>query len=215
VNVAMERENRLAARRIRGGSLSAVCCIRGFGLLLSAALLTLAVLGGCAANETPGGAQFEASSGATTAALNVPAGERASIGTYALSIVVRAAGENGDDDVEHITGEREGTVTGLWVDDVTGDDLVDVIVAMTSAGSGSYGDCHVYASTGSGFAPIELAPLDDAHRKGFMGHDTFDVVDGVLYRTFPVYVSGDPNTRPSGGVLGYRYDFGTGAWVEP
>lgn len=193
----------------------AVRSIMGRWLLFTAACVVVVLLGGCAADDAPDGAQFEASGGATRATLDVPAGEPASVGTYALSIVVQAAGENGGDDVENITGEREGTVTGLWVDDVTGDDVVDIIVAMTSAGSGSYGACHVYASTGSGFTRIELVPLDDGQRDGFMGHDAFSVVDGVLYRTFPVYVSGDVNARPSGGVLGYRYDFEAGAWVEP
>ena len=132
-----------------------------------------------------------------------------------LSIVTPEAGEDGAESVANITGEREGTVTGLWVDDVTGDQTVDVIVAMSSAGSGSYGTCHVYAAGGSGFGRVELAPLSDGQRDGFMGHDTFDVVDGVLLLTFPVYASGDPNARPSGGVLGYRYDFEVGAWIEP
>ena len=180
-----------------------------------AALGAAAILGGCATDDVDGGAQFEASSGTTRAALDVPEGEAASIGSYALSIVTPEAGADGAESAEIITGEREGTVTGLWTDDVTGDQAVDVIVAMSSAGSGSYGTCHVYAASGSGFTRVELAPLSEGQRDGFMGHDSFEVVDGVLFRTFPVYASGDPNARPTGGVLGYRYDFENGAWVEP
>ncbi len=191
------------------------CSVTGFRLLVAAALLAIAVLGGCAADDAGDGAQFEAGSGTTGAALDVPEGEAASVGTYVLSIVTPETGVDGVESVEIITGEREGTVTGLWADDVTGDQAVDVIVAMSSAGSGSYGVCHVYASSGPGFERIELAPLSEGQRDGFMGHDSFEVVDGALFRTFPVYASGDPNARPSGGVLGYRYDFETSTWVEP
>ncbi len=168
----------------------------------------MVLLGGCASDEATGDAGLEASGGEIVVSVSIPADEAASIGTYVLSV----DSTSGDGATTQIMGERDGTVTGLWVDDVTGDGLVDVIVAMTSAGSGSYGTCHAYAGDGGGFARVELAPLTEEQVDGFMGHDAFSVVEGELLRTFPVYATGDPNARPSGGVLGYRYAFEAELW---
>jgi hypothetical protein len=182
------------------------------GILALAAVL--ACLTGCSTNEETVESDFEASNGGTRASVAVPDGEDASIGTYVLSIAAESVqGARGGR--QTITGERDGTLTGLWVEDITGDGEPEVVVAIAAAGSGSYGSCHVYSDSGGRFDRVELSPLTDEQRAGFMGQDVFEVVDGVLYRTFPVYVSGDPNARPSGGLLGYRYDFGTAAWVEP
>ena len=104
---------------------------------LICAVVAVMLLWGCAADDVPGGSQLEASSGTTNAALDVPDGEASSIGTYVLSITTPEVGEDGDESVEIITGEREGTVTGLWADDVTGDGIVDVVVVrVVSPGAG-------------------------------------------------------------------------------
>lgn len=183
------------------------------GVTVIAAIVV--ALSGCSTEETPGSLSFEASSGTTRAVLDVPEGEAASIGTYVLSIVVTASGNDGAGSTQNITGDRDGAITALWVDDLTGDEHPEIIVAMTSAGSGSYGTCHIYVPGDGEFSRIELAPLGEEQRDGFMGHDAFEVVDGALYRTFPVYASDDANARPSGGVLGYRYDFESATWVAP
>ncbi len=179
--------------------------------LLICAVCVMAALGGCASDEATGGPALEASDGELRVSVSIPDDEAASIGTYVLTV----DSSSGDDARSQITGEREGTVTGLWVDDLTDDGHSDVVVAMTSAGSGSYGVCHVYSGGGDGFARVELAPLTEEQVDGFMGHDAFSVVDGALLRTFPVYAAGDANARPSGGILGYRYDFEAGKWVAP
>lgn len=179
------------------------------------ALATVAVvcLCGCASEDrVEERGLFASGEGVEVRAL-VPEGEAASIGTYFLLVELEAEGA-GPAHVQ-INGERDGSLTGIWVDDVSGDGQMDIVLAMTSAGSGSYGSCHVYVREGERFGLRELAPLTDPQRDGFLGHDTFRVTDGVIFRSFPVYASDDPNARPSGGMLGYRYDFESGSWVAP
>lgn len=185
-------------------------------VVVAAAVVAAIAVGfvGCSSTERPDDAGLVASSGSTHASVSVPDGEPASVGSYELVITLLPEGES-DGSRQAITGKRDGTMSGVWVDDVTGDGAPDVVVSMSSAGSGSYGSCHVYARSGRVFEQVELAALTGEQRNGFMGHDSFRVADESLYREFPVYASDDPNARPSGGVLGYRYDFETAAWVEP
>ena len=62
--------------------------------------------------------------------------------------------------------------------------------------------------------PTGNIPLAEAQRVGYMGHDHFEVVDGVLWRSFPLYANGDANAAPTGGTRRLRYDFDEHRWVE-
>ena len=114
--------------------------------------------------------------------------------------------------------EIDGTVTAAEVADLNGDGSPEVYVYVTSAGSGSYGSLVAYSSNRrKSMTPIYLPPLTDDPRasRGYMGHDGFAVVDGVLRRSFPVYRSGDTNARPTGGMreLDYRLVAGEAGWI--
>jgi uncharacterized protein len=114
--------------------------------------------------------------------------------------------------------EVDGAVTAAEVADLNGDGSPEIYVYVTSAGSGSYGSLVAYSSNRrKSMSPIYLPPLTDDPRasRGYMGHDGFAVVDGVLRRRFPVYRSGDTNARPTGGVreLDYRLVAGEAGWI--
>ena len=111
----------------------------------------------------------------------------------------------------------DGSVSGAEVADLDADGSPEVYVYVTSAGSGSYGSLAAYAANRSkSLSEIVLPPLadDKAASKGYMGHDAFAVLEGVLGRRFPVYRDSDSNAQPSGGMrqLQYKLVPGEASW---
>jgi hypothetical protein len=145
--------------------------------------------------------------GDATARVWIPVDEPRSMGTY------RAEVSWPDGTTGHIRGERDGMIAEVWLTDLGSDGALELVIALTSAGSGSYGSVHVHRRRGDALVPVPVAPLDDPVPAGYMGHDTFSVEGGRLYRTFPVYAEGDPNASPSGGSARFRYSFAEGRWI--
>ena len=50
--------------------------------------------------------------------------------------------------------------------------------------------------------------------KGYMGHDEFAVVEGIVAQRFPIYKDGDTNAQPSGKMrqLQYKLEPGEASW---
>ncbi|MBC8327711.1 MAG: hypothetical protein H8E31_03090 [Planctomycetes bacterium] len=127
--------------------------------------------------------------------LRIPAGEAASIGSYA--VIVRWP----DGPADRIAGERDGSVNAVWFTDLDQDGRGEVVVSMSSAGSGSYGQLQGWRRGEDGlWRLIELPGLDPDQAVGYRGHDRFELVDGVLRREFPVFLEPDANAAPTGGT---------------
>lgn len=101
------------------------------------------------------------------------------------------------------------TVTGIMTDDLNDDNYPELLVFLTSEGSGSYGNVVALSpNDGKSVSRVTLPALDKdpVNGKGYQGHDTFSIVEHTLHRTFPVYQPGDINARPSGGNRTLTYD---------
>ena len=155
---------------------------------------------------TPTGALTLESAGILAHVL-VPAGEGASVGTYRVHIALPGG-------TQEIREPRDGVITGAWLEDLDGDGEVDLTVAMTSAGSGSYPTIHFFHQERQTFEMRPVADLKEAQRVGYMGHDTIEVKDGKLLRTFPKYLPSDSNSSPSGGTVTLRYSFSEDGWLD-
>jgi hypothetical protein len=112
----------------------------------------------------------------------------------------------------------DGTVTGAEVADINADGSPEIYVYVTSAGSGSYGLLVAYsANQRKSLSEIYLPPVtqNKTLSKGYMGHDNFAVVEGVLVRRFPVYRDTDTNANPTGGTrqLQYKLVPGEAGWI--
>ncbi len=135
--------------------------------------------------------------------------ESPSVGTYTVRVYSEPlAGEL----LDHRLVERNGSLRQVWIDDVDGDERDDLVIWVESGGSGSYGVVHVYGLTEAGRITTLEMPDDRPHDR-YRGHDAYDVVDGVLYREFPLYRDGDPNADPTGGRAKLRYDPRAEEWV--
>jgi len=91
----------------------------------------------------------------------------------------------------------------------------ELLVYATSAGSGSYGSVKAWSvSKGHTLLPINMPELSGTWAKGYMGHDSFAVVETSLMRKFPVYRPGDSNAKPTGGIrtITYKLVPGEASW---
>ena len=106
------------------------------------------------------------------------------------------------------------TAVGERMADLGEDGSAELVIAMSSAGSGSYGSVHVYELHDGSCTAVALRGLSDEDNAGYMGHDVFSVEGSRLYRSHPVYLEGDPNAAPSGGTVRLWYSFSDREWVR-
>jgi hypothetical protein len=130
-----------------------------------------------------------------------------------------------NDVIEH---EIDGTLTKAEVGDLNGDRFPEVYVYITGSGSGSYGTLIAYSSNkNKSLSMINLPTLEDTVVKGkegatkpgmaavgYMGHDQFNVMEGVFTRRFPTYQGKDTNANPTGKtrLITYKLEAGEASW---
>ncbi|TFH33410.1 MAG: hypothetical protein E4G95_09680, partial [Bacteroidia bacterium] len=111
-------------------------------------------------------------------------------------------------DNSHVEHEIMGSVTGVETADLNSDGSPELLVYVTSAGSGSYGTIIAYSvNNGRSMSQVYLPPVTDdlVASEGYMGHDVFMVSGNSLIRRFPVYKKNDTNVNPTGGTREIRY----------
>jgi len=112
----------------------------------------------------------------------------------------------------------DGHLSGAEVADLDDDGSPELYVYVTSAGSGSYGSLVAYAANKrKSLSEIYLPPLEQQpeNTAGYLGHDRFSVMAGVLGRSFPIFRAGDSNSHPTGGMrrIEYRLVPGEAGWL--
>ena len=159
--------------------------------------------------------------------LTSPDGCQLNIGGIVFTLQATAAGSlnelmvqvTGLEEVELLERhEIDGVAYKAEVADLDANGWPEVYVYISSAGSGSYGSLVAYAvNKGKSATPIYLPELSDdlVASKGYMGHDEFAVVENILVRRFPLYLEGDTNSEPGGGMrqLQYQLVAGEAGWL--
>ena len=111
-------------------------------------------------------------------------------------------------DNQPIVLEIDGQAVNAEIADLNEDGFPEVLVYTTSAGSGSYGKVIGYSvNNGKSISEIGFTDLSESEQAntGYMGHDSFAVVENVLIRTFPIYITEDTNNNPTGGTRKIQY----------
>lgn len=103
------------------------------------------------------------------------------------------------------TQALDGQVADAVVTNLNENDFPELLVFVTDAGSGSYGQLLGYEFLNQGRRPVALPELSGAAAAGYQGHDEFKVIGHELQRSFPVYRAADPNCCPTGGTRTIRY----------
>ena len=138
--------------------------------------------------------------------------EARSIGTVTLSI--RKTGQT--EPLTSATRERNGVIEDVLFLDPDGDRYSAVIIAIRSAGSGSYLQLLLFNFSQTGDPTSgqwsDLSGIPEHLAVGYMGHDTIERQSEMLVRTFPIYQQGDSNAEPTGGTRSLIWDFRNGRW---
>jgi hypothetical protein len=139
--------------------------------------------------------------------------EARSIGSYVLSIYAS------DDPtkmrlVTELAGVRDGMIQNCWISNIDDDENAEVLIFSRGAGSGGYAQLHVYEFDGASLQQTEIETPPADLLIGYQGRDNYKLVDGVLYREFPVYLRGDANCCPKGGNATLEFDAAAGVWKQ-
>jgi len=103
------------------------------------------------------------------------------------------------------TQPLNGTVTDVVATNLNDDQFPELLIFVSDAGSGSYGQLVAYSFLNQGRRTITLPDLAGAAAEGYQGQDVFKVQGQELLRSFPLYKPADPNCCPSGGTRTVRY----------
>ena len=134
--------------------------------------------------------------------------EPASTGSYSILIYKNS----GDEFITGAVQPRDGSVVKFWTTNAGRDDAIEIFVWTRSAGSGSYGDLALFKFNKVALQSIKLPAPDDSLLKGYMGRDEFDIKNGAIYRSFPIYLAKDSNCCPTGGTRTLQLDSVSHKW---
>ncbi|MDZ7614748.1 MAG: PliI family lysozyme inhibitor of I-type lysozyme [Flavobacteriaceae bacterium] len=100
------------------------------------------------------------------------------------------------------------SVVNAEIEDLNSDGFPEILIYLTSDGSGSYGTVLAFSSNqNKSMSEISFPSVADNPNanKGYMGHDEFTVVETTLTHRFPIYNDGDSNSKPSGKMRQIQY----------
>jgi hypothetical protein len=130
----------------------------------------------------------------------------ASFGSYVVSVF-----ENGRA-IAEVTGVRDGSIQDCWMTNIDADESAEVLLFTRSAGSGGYAQLYVYEFSGDELLPAEIPDPDASLMEGYQGRDSYELIEGRLFRKYPIYLQGDANCCPGGGETVIEFDSRNDAW---
>ena len=198
-------------------------------VLAAAILLSLAACGEKPAETTPAAETVAASAEAASVPEAAKPGFKKEFELNGIRFVVEATNDGSMNNLtitptglsevnDVISREIDGSVTNAEIGDINADGSPEIYVWVNSAGSGSYATPIGYAANkNKSMSEIYFPSIseDTVNSKGYMGHDEFAVVEGVVAQRFPIYKDGDTNAQPSGKMrqLQYKLTAGEAGWV--
>ncbi len=104
--------------------------------------------------------------------------------------------------------EDHDPIHKVLVGDLDENGFDEFYIVTVSSGSGSYGDVLAFASNRDKSLSLIYFPdiqQGDERFTGYLGHDTFELEEGGLLRSFPIYLPSDTNDKPTGGTSATVY----------
>lgn len=104
-------------------------------------------------------------------------------------------------------------IVNAEIEDLDRDGYPELLIYTQSAGSGSYGHVIGYSpNKGKSLSQIYFPELAKGSKEnmGYMGHDTFSIVESSLSRRFPCYETNDVNAKPTGKIRQLQYKLKNG-----
>lgn len=161
---------------------------------------------GTAVRAQVGRPYVEHRTGRNVVRIDAGPGEASSIGSYAI----RVFDPPGLRLWAGLVRERHGALIQAWVE--ADETSLEIWVWTQTAGSGAYGTLERYRFENRELRPAPIPDPADALLDGYMGHDRYEFADGVIVRTFPVYLPDDSNAEPTGGERCLVFDPQAETW---
>lgn len=105
------------------------------------------------------------------------------------------------------------TVLNAEIEDLDHDGFPELLIYTQSAGSGSYGQVIGFSpNKGKSISQINFPELNKGSKEsiGYMGHDSFSIVESSLSRRFPIYETSDNNVKATGKIRQLQYKLKNG-----
>ncbi|MDE3143482.1 MAG: hypothetical protein KGL19_04960 [Bacteroidota bacterium] len=104
----------------------------------------------------------------------------------------------------------KGRIKTVQIDDFNNDGFPDLIIFSTGGDENPMEHINIYAIASvenKSYAPIYFPDiLDDAKlRDGYKGQDQFSLMEGTIFRTFPIFKPDDAADKPTGGKRVVQY----------
>ena len=123
--------------------------------------------------------------------------------------VVTIKPEGFEKDARELSFQIPGRVKGAEIDDLNGDGYPDAVIYVYSGRNSEFGTAYCFASQENKmYIPMILPDilLDGKFKEGYKGYDEFQLLEGKLMRTFPLYKPDDAADKPSGGKRVIMYN---------
>jgi hypothetical protein len=107
-----------------------------------------------------------------------------------------------------VSFEIKGRVLKAEVDDLNNDIFPDLVLYVYELGDKGRGNVIGISSINNeNFAPISFPDIvnDPKLRNGYIGFDSFLLMEGSLMRRFPVYTTDSTNSKPTGMIRQIQY----------
>lgn len=113
-------------------------------------------------------------------------------------------------------------VEKIFLTDLDNNGFEEIYIITRGAGLGSYSTIYGIASNkDKSSTPVYVRPISEKQKgkggvfEGFMGHNQFLFEDNKLINSFPVYLDGDSNAKPTGGQskIQYKLNAGEAGWM--
>lgn len=104
-------------------------------------------------------------------------------------------------------------IVAAEIEDLDKDGFPELLIYTQSAGSGSYGHVIGYSpNKGKSLSQINFPDLAKGSKEsiGYMGHDSFSIIESSLARRFPIYVTNDNNAKATGKIRQLQYKLKNG-----
>ena len=109
-----------------------------------------------------------------------------------------------------------GVVTHVELKDLDGDGAPELLVWLSHPGSSDFGELAAFSTNHrKSLSDIFIELPEKSDLAGYRGRDEFEVVENTFVRRFPVYLDGDKDADPTGGMRQFQYKLqkGEAGWL--
>lgn len=108
---------------------------------------------------------------------------------------------------------RDATITNVWQTDLDADGAFEIVVTTAQVSGSTAASVDVHEWNGSRFESTRLR-RNSAADVGYQGYDQFELKNGTLTRSYPIFTTQNGNSAPSGDTARYVLRSSDLSWVK-